>query len=106
MLKQPRIRDKKHLMFLRELPCAFCKAPPPSEASHIRLFSNSGVGIKPADNRALCACHACHAESHRIGERKFYGENIGADIKLAERLYERTGQTDQCIWLMVGWKDV
>jgi hypothetical protein len=104
--KNRRIRNKKHILWLREMPCAFCKAPPPSEASHIRLLSQSGTGLKPSDNRALPSCHTCHMEAHRIGERSFYGDNLDAAIKLAERLYERTGRKDECLWLMVGWKDV
>lgn len=104
--KTVRIRDKAHLIWLRDLPCAFCRLPPPSEASHIRLLSNSGVAIKPADNRALPSCHACHMTAHRIGERTFYGNDLDAAIRLAEDLYENTGDTEKASWLMLGWRHV
>ena len=103
--KSPKIRNKKHLVWLRELPCAFCKSPAPSEASHIRLHGMAGVGMKSSDSRALPSCHECHMEAHRLGERTFYGGDLEEAIKLSERLYERTGQTDQALWMLIGWRE-
>lgn len=99
--KQPKIRDKSHIVRLRELPCLTCKRSP-SEASHIRLKANAGMRQKPSDSRALPLCHSCHMRSHD-GERTFWGDGLDDAIQLAEDLYKVTGNKDKAMWLMLGW---
>jgi hypothetical protein len=101
--KPTRTRDKPYLIWLRDFPCAFCKAPPPSEASHIRLLSQSGTGLKPSDSRALPSCHACHMKAHQ-GERTFYGDKLDYYINLAESLYAAQPNKELAQWLLVGSK--
>lgn len=62
--KPQTIRDEKYLAWLRKQPCAFCFAPPPSEASH---HGKHGIGIKPSDHEALPACRRCHQRHHDKG---------------------------------------
>lgn len=97
--KSTRIRDRKHLDWLRELPCVRCSSGG-SEASHIRLMSNSGTGLKPSDDRALPLCHRCHMASHS-GEKTFWGFKIDQAIELAQELYKVTGDRSAAIKLIL-----
>ena len=62
--KEKTARDAKYLAWLRRLPCAFCGAPAPSEASH---HGKRGVGLKASDHEALPACRRCHQRHHDKG---------------------------------------
>lgn len=57
-------RDPSYLTWLRTLPCVFCDAPPPCEASH---HGPSGMGTKASDYGALPACRQCHQRWHDKG---------------------------------------
>jgi len=79
-----RIRSAAHLKWIRGFACAVrgC-VQMPIEAAHVRLGSNSGVGIKPDDSRTIPLCGGLeghHAEQHRIGERAF-AEKYGLDLE-------------------------
>lgn len=54
------VRSKKHLKFIRLLPCALSGYEGATEAAHIRHFS--GMAIKPSD----AACLPLRAELHRV----------------------------------------
>lgn len=92
--KQKPIRDKKHLSFIRKLNCAVCGMWP-TEACHIRKFGDGGMGMKPSDSRCIPMCHECHAEQHRIGEEKFFGD-IQKPIELSNALWLMTGDLERC----------
>ena len=79
-MNSPRFRQPKpkaspdYLRRVRELPCAACGAPAPSEAHHpkdrppfeelgtYRFFP--GYGQKSADEDAIPLCRVCHALFH------------------------------------------
>lgn len=44
-------------------------------AHHVRLGSNSGIGLKPSDYRALPLCSFCHDELHQHGEADFWTQH-------------------------------
>jgi len=94
--KEKRIRDKKHLKFLRSLLCVNCGISKPLEAAHIRSGSLSGVGIKPCDSRTVPLCTKCHFTQHNKGERTFWGQRMDAAIQLCGELYANTGEFVQC----------
>ena len=84
------IRDKRHLAFIRLLPCVKCGRNRTTQAAHIRKFTDGGTGLKPSDNYTVPLCSKCHAEQHQKGEVSFWGgvENIMNTIKLANKLYD------------------
>lgn len=98
--KPRRIRDKAHLRFIRKLCCANCGISKPVEAAHIRYGSNSGIGIKPSDDRTIPLCTVCHFKQHTIGEPKFWGQRLGAAIQLSGELYAHTGEAYECLSLI------
>ena len=77
--------DKKRLERIREMPCIVCGAPPPSEATHLRLGHVAGTGIKPPDVLTVPQCRKCHDEEGRIGPPKAWRERLGRDPVLTAK---------------------
>ncbi len=109
--KPRRIRDRRHLDWLRELPCLRCLKDHPSpsivinfsldtEPAHIRLKSQSGTAIKPSDDLAIPLCYQHHHIQHQRGERTFWGDNLDKAISLAKSLYEVSGNRKAAIALI------
>jgi hypothetical protein len=66
---KPNLRRRvHHLFFVRQLPCVACGKAAPSDAAHVRIGTEGGVGRKPGDRYAVPLCTACHAKQRRIGE--------------------------------------
>jgi len=71
--KRPRNEDKRHLDFIRGLPCLLCGAR--SEAAHVRYAGSyygkgeTGVGRKPDDRWVVPLC----SEHHRTGPDAQHG---------------------------------
>ena len=59
------IRDKKHLEFIRQLPCAVCGTNYLIDAAHVRFIAPCGVGLKPGDNNTAPLCRPHHTEQHQ-----------------------------------------
>lgn len=94
--RQPRQQDKRHLDFIRSLPCAICKDNTGTEAAHIRTSSlahgkrETGRAEKPSDKWALPLCNRHHAEQHTMNEIEFWN-SYGIDpFILAITLKERS----------------
>ncbi len=66
--KPQRKTDEALLARVRELPCAACGAPPPSDPSH--LVSRGAGGPDAAWNVAP-HCRDCHRRWHHYGPSKF-----------------------------------
>lgn len=83
-------RADHYLAFVRELPCARCKAPPPSDPHH---FGPRGVGEKCDDYRTVPLCRLCHHMAHR-GEirswRPWLTERIVDTVVRYLRIVEQT----------------
>ena len=88
------MRSDKHLKFIRSLPCCVCRAKPPSEAAHIRLGSDGGMGLKPSDKFTVPLCHMCHSRQHQTGERTFWG-NMEFILIQALALYAVSGDWEK-----------
>ncbi len=77
--RQPRIKDNKHLAWIREQPCCICGDNTTVEAAHIRTASlahgkpHTGMAEKPSDAWVLPLCGRHHREQHQTGdELKFW----------------------------------
>lgn len=101
--KQKVLRLAHHLAFIRTLPCLKCWSPAPSEASHLRAGlppeKKGGTAYKSCDTCTVPLCHECHARSHRIGEKSFWGDLVKV-YDLTQLLFLYTGQKDRCIEAM------
>jgi hypothetical protein len=80
--KPKTVRDPQYLEWLRRRPCVFCKAPPPSEASH---HGKRGMGLKPSDHEALPLCRVHHQRWHDKGSPHPIWDDLPRDEK-RERL--------------------
>jgi hypothetical protein len=83
------VRDKKHLNFIRSLPCLICGVFG-SEAAHLRKGTDGGIGLKPSDKFTTPLCHNCHAEQHRVGELRFW-QDIDKVKEFCNSIYKVTG---------------
>ena len=87
MLRQraPRVRDEKHLDFIRSLPCCICGDDTATEAAHIRTASlengkpHTGMAEKPSDKWALPLCGKHHREQHAFGNELEWWKCHGKD---------------------------
>ena len=87
-------RDKRHLAFIRTLPCFACGRTGYSEAAHVRSGTDGGVGTKPSDRWSLplcCGPEGCHATQHRVGELAFYSDLRIDPLSVAEALHRVSG---------------
>lgn len=67
-------KDSDFLDYLRLRRCAYCGAPAPSEAAHVRrIASGAGTGEKPPYS-AIPLCHEHHAAQHNQGESVLGGK--------------------------------
>lgn len=96
--KRPRIKNDKHLDFIRQLPCACCGNPIQTEAAHIRAASPlvgkryTGGQEKPDDKWALPLCNRHHAEQHKGNELDFWNRYEIDPFVLALSLYACSGE--------------
>jgi hypothetical protein len=75
--REPRIKDAKHLDYIRSLPCTICGDNTTTEAAHLRT-SNIDLGKndhgwgRPSDKWVLPLCGRHHREQHTMNELKFW----------------------------------
>lgn len=100
--KMAMIRDKKHLAFLRRLPCVACLSMENIQAAHIRRHTDGGTGLKPSDNFTLSLCFLCHNFQHQKGEVTFYGDVYKA-IDLANELYAMSGDKERAVHRIINF---
>lgn len=111
MLKVKNVRDKKHLDWVKTLPCCVSGVPGPSDPAHIRVRTDGGTGLKPSDFWAVPLNHYLHAQQHSangraMSEREFWEQHGGADKAkaLARALYSVTGDTKKALLLLSEFK--
>lgn len=100
--KNLRVRDKKHLLWLREIMCVKCHwwCTDGNHAAHIRKFTDGGIGIKPSDWFAVSLCPPCHQNQHSVGELRFWKDKLISAIELAKKLYAVSGDRKAAINLI------
>ncbi len=101
--RAPRIRDAKHLAYVRLQPCCVCPkgARRPSEAAHIRMpcpardKPSTGMQQKPDDKWTVPLCSYHHRNGicaqHKMGEAAFW-KMVGRDpFAIALGLWSASG---------------
>jgi hypothetical protein len=98
--KRPRIKNEKHLDFIRSLPCVCCGNNIQTEAAHIRMVNQyygketTGMQTKPDDKWTLPLCGEHHREQHRGNELAFWRRYNVDPFILALTLYAHSGDVD------------
>ena len=87
-------RHGQHLAFVKLLSCVACGKAAPSEAAHVRLGTDGGVGIKPSDRYSVSLCTSCHELQHRFGELKFWSVLRIDPLSVALRLWTVSGDLE------------
>lgn len=97
MLKESRIRDKKHLKFIASLPCCV-SGHTDVQAAHIRNGCLS-CGMKPSDSKTVPLYWKEHLKQHETSEKKYWESFGGVEkaLLLASFLYENTGNKEACL---------
>lgn len=98
--KQHFIRDKNHLRFVASLPCCVTGAIGETQAAHIRIKEQAGLGRKPSDAMTLPMHYMAHKTQHEQGESEYWGDRLDKAKQLARDLYAVSGQTDEALRLI------
>lgn len=102
--RRPRIQDRSHLAFIRQLPCVACFIEGRTEAAHIRFGDpewdkrETGMAEKPDDKWSAPLCNLCHRDGqdaqHKSGERDWWAARSIDPLKLATELYAVSGDIE------------
>jgi hypothetical protein len=91
--REPRVKDNKHLDYIRSRPCCVCGDNTTTEAAHLRT-SNIELGKddhgwgRPSDKWVLPLCGRHHREQHDAGNELKWWASKGIDpFMLAIRLH-------------------
>lgn len=74
-----RIRDPKHLAWIRTQGCLICGGL--SQAHHLMTSQPSAMGLKSGDDQAVPLCPAHHRELHDHGDEDRWWALKGIDPK-------------------------
>lgn len=101
-----KIRDERHLAFIRSLPCLLSGGP--AEAAHVSYKdpdygkTGRGIGQKEGDNWTVPLSHEHHMRQHSMGEKQFWNE-VGIDpCSIAQQLWECTGDRDRALVIIAS----
>ena len=99
------MKDRKHLKFIASLSCVICGRQD-TQAAHIRSGNGAGMGLKSPDSCTVPLCVKHHEAQHKTSERLFWGNYGGIEkaTKLANDLYEHTGDEQKARELKARWK--
>lgn len=87
--KRQRVRDKKYLAHVRQLPCLACRTPWCGDAHHVTYAEPNAMGKKVGDNWVVPLCRSCHTMLHMKGDEKKYWEIVDRNpIQWAERFWK------------------
>ncbi len=96
--RQPRIKDDKHLAFIRQLPCLVCQNDIQTEAAHIRMADPrigkpmTGIAQKPDDFFVVPLCGEHHRMQHKCGDELEWWTVMRRDpVPVALHIYAVTG---------------
>lgn len=95
--KRPRVKNEKHLNFIRSLPCVVCQNNIETEAAHVRAGElalgkwPTGGGEKPSDCWTVPLCGRHHREQHSMNEREFWSQQGINPFVVAMALYASSG---------------
>lgn len=95
--KNPRVKDRGHLAFIRSLPCLVSGRTDSIEAAHIRYADDayakrgSGMAQKPHDCWAVPLSADQHRRQHSMSEREFWIDAGIDPVLIAALLYCHSG---------------
>ena len=95
--RRPRVKNDRHLDFVRSLPCVCCGNNIQTEAAHIRMSApwfgkrSTGGAEKPSDYWVIPLCGQHHREQHAMSEREFWKAQGIDPITVAMALFVNTG---------------
>jgi len=101
LAKDKRVRDKKHLAYIAQLPCVICLAKP-VECAHVRMSGEgkgyTGKATKPSDMWTLPLCPSHHRlgpqAQHSMREADFWRNHSIDPIQLCRALYQVSGDLE------------
>lgn len=94
--RQPRLKDEKHLRFLRLLDCIICGSPH-TEAAHVRYAApeygkrETGKQEKPDDKWCLPLCSHHHRDQHAHSEEAWWNDMGINPLAACIELYDASG---------------
>jgi len=113
--KTPRKLARKHLDFVKQLPCICCmvegKHIQADDPMHLRANSSfygkeTGGGEKPDDRWSLPGCRPHHEGQHRIGDELAFWSSFGIDpFVLSLALWGVTGDVYAAHQLLLAHAD-
>ena len=110
--RRPRIEDRKHLYFIRRLPCVVCGTRRNVEAAHVRMGSAfygkraAGMAEKADDKWATSLCPRHHDEQHSMNEAAFWSA-LGIDpLQLALLLFDSSGDEDRAEQIIASYREI
>ena len=84
------IRDKKHLIAIRDMPCfVTCQIATDDESvvpAHIRTGTDGGMGMKPSDCYVIPLLNSEHQKQHAMGEIPYWLRVVNEDPRILMRL--------------------
>lgn len=95
--KRPRVKNDRHLDFIRSLPCVCCGDNTTTEAAHIRMSCiamgkwYTGKSEKPSDCWTVPLCGKHHREQHAMNEKLFWDGMKIDPVTVAAFLYASSG---------------
>lgn len=97
MFKRPRVKNERHLAFVRSLPCCICGNNIETEACHVRSGElaigkwPTGGSEKPSDCWTVPLCGLHHREQHSMNEIEFWRRQGINPFQVASYLYASSG---------------
>jgi len=90
--KVPRIKDPKHIAYVKTLPCIIIECGVyPCDPHHLLRAGEHGMAYTAGDDKAIPLCRKHHSELHHVGGEEiffaFYNMSLENMIKYAHDLY-------------------
>jgi DNA recombination protein Rad52 len=90
-----RVRDKKHIAFVAQQPCAICGRSP-AQSHHLRHAQPRAMGLKVSDEYVVPLCNIHHRSLHDAGnEERWWIDQKQEPLALASELWARSHGHDR-----------
>ena len=98
-LPEPRrIRDRKHVRAVTQLPCLVCGRQP-SDPHHLRFAQSRALSRRASDEFTVPLCRGHHREVHRCGDEAEWWRRQGIDaVGVARALWLEFSSPCQTSW--------
>ncbi len=109
--RRPRLKDEKHLDFIRSLPCAVCHDNTATEAAHLRMASieydkrECGKAEKPNDHWVTPLCGRCHRSQHEHREETWWSIQGIDPFKLCSALCGVSGSYEKGLEIVLNARE-